>query len=731
LPKYLSDRFLEKYPDFPAKMNELGTFVYLRTYSRYIPEEGRRETWKETCKRAVEYNVGLEYKHLNKIGYKPNLQELREEAEELFDNVFNLRQFLSGRTLWVGGAETGVADKYPLANFNCSFVNIKSWDDIGDLFYLLLVGTGVGVKCTKENAAKMHPVRTDLEIMHSEYEPVPAERRLEHTALKVLDNGYAKLYIGDSKEGWVEALRYFFGFLVKDKYKHIHTIKFSYNSIRPKGERLKTFGGMASGHESLKEMFNGINSVLKNEVDPNLEPMQVTEEGKSKVRPIHILDICNLVGNNVVVGGVRRTAELFLFDPDDYECLLAKYGINGFYDEEHLKQHRKVEKCLDKLGLKPSWFNNVENRVKNLNHRRLSNNSIAFEGKPSEEYLNLIFELIKLDGEPGFINLEEAKKRRPNVEGVNPCAEVLLDSYGVCNLTTVNVKAFYNNGVLDEEGLFRAQQLSVRAGLRMTLTELEIPHWNSIQERDRLLGCSLTGVREVFNNLKEFETDILMNLKDKAYKEAEIYSKKLRVAIPLLVTTIKPEGTLSQVAGGVSSGLHYSFAPYYIRRIRINAEDPLAKTVKELGWKISPEVGTPKNKLENAETIVIDFPVKNDVEKFSSEVTAIEQLENYLTFQKYYTDHNSSNTISVRPEEWEEVKNFILEHWRDFIGVTFMPYDGGTYKLAPYEEISEKEYKELKESMKELDFEVLKKYDTGESEIETAESCEAGGCPIR
>src|SRR5690606_27674427 len=127
-------------------MTELGKFVYYRTYSRWLPNERRRETWKETCRRAVEYNVGLAVKHLRKISYEHDMEEMRREAEELFDSMFNLRQFLSGRTLWVGGSETGVAEKYPLANFNCSFLEISKWDDLCDLFYLLLVGTGVGFR---------------------------------------------------------------------------------------------------------------------------------------------------------------------------------------------------------------------------------------------------------------------------------------------------------------------------------------------------------------------------------------------------------------------------------------------------------------------------------------------------------------------------------------------------------------------------------------------------------
>lgn len=138
--EFLTDDFLNQFEDFPPHMNALGRFVYLRTYSRYLPEKGRRETWKETCKRAVNYNVSLAYHHLKKFQKTINFSALVKEAKRLYKSMYNLQQFLSGRTLWVGGAETGVANKYPLANFNCSFTTIRSYDDLADIFYLLLVG---------------------------------------------------------------------------------------------------------------------------------------------------------------------------------------------------------------------------------------------------------------------------------------------------------------------------------------------------------------------------------------------------------------------------------------------------------------------------------------------------------------------------------------------------------------------------------------------------------------
>ena len=734
---FLSEAFLSKYPTHPTHMNQLGLFTFYRTYSRFLPEKLRRESWKETVARAVEYNVSLDYEHRKNIGLPIPMDWLKEEAEALFDNVFNLRQFLSGRTLWLGGSD--VSKEYPMANFNCSFTNIERWIDLSEMFYLLMLGSGVGFKCTKDMAKKLDPIRVDTTLVLAPYEPVPPDYRLEDTSTKILDNGYATIYIGDSKEGWRDGLTEYISLLTDSEFDYVHTIKVSFNSVRPRGERLKRFGGTASGPTPLMEMFQGIDNVLKNKIDKYLEPIIPDDDGYGRVRPIHILDMANLIGNNVVAGGVRRTAEICLFDPDDFEVLFAKYGVNGFWSSEHFQQHKKVREQLEKMDLPvPPWFAEFD-KGKNMarhgiDHRRLSNNSIAFTEKPSDDLMDLLFLMIQLDGEPGFINLEAARKRRPNVEGVNPCAEILLDNKQQCNLTTVNIAAFLVDGRIDEGGLWNAQELSARAGVRMALVDLEMPEWDFNNKRDRLIGCSMAGTQDAIGMMPtHYQQRILSMARSAAVEGAREYAYDLRIPVPLLSTCQKPDGSLALVAGGISPGVHDSHSPYFIRRIRISSDDALAKAAQELGWTVHPEVGTPDNDISKARTLVIDFPIKSSATRTKDDVGAIEQLERYLMFQDHYTEHNTSNTITVRPEEWSDVRDFIKEAWDNYVGVSFLSLDGGTYQLAPYEAITKEHYEELSAVFKPFDPDVLKKHESvGVSELDADDpDCATGACPVR
>lgn len=683
--RLLSEEFLSKYPDFPEHMTEIGKFVYLRTYSRWLPEEQRRETWKETVQRAVEYNCSL-------------ANTSKEEAEKLFDNIFNLRQCVSGRTLWVGGTE--VAEKYPLANFNCSFLIMDSIEAIHDLFYLLMVGTGVGFRILKSDVEKFPRVRQDIKLTHKEYDPVPKLFRNEYSSLIFEEDGETVIIVvGDSKEGWVQSLVHYFNVLTEPMYAKVKEIIINYDSVRPKGERLKTFGGTASGHESLKIMFEKINNVITTD---KYAPKPVD----GKLRPIHLLDICNIIGENVVVGGVRRTSEIALLDEDDTESIEAK------------------------LNLTPEKY-----------HRFMSNNSIYYTKKPTREKLVWQFQVLKETGEPGFVNAVEGKRRNPNFNGINPCAEVLLDNNQTCNLTTVNVLAFvyYKDGKahLDIDGLLKAQRRSARAGLRMTEVKLELPNWDYKQKRDRLLGCSLTGFKDAVEALgytREQEEELEKLLGATAREEANKYADELGINRPLLVTAVKPEGTLSQVFGGVSPGLHHAHSPYYIRRVRINAHDPLCKTLEASGWELKNEVGQGEEFGTPVMTKVIEFPMSSPAKRTKYQVSALEQLETYYSFQEHYTEHNSSNTISVKNGEWEDVEQNIWDNWDRILAVSFLSLTDHVYPLAPYEAIDKEEYEQRLANIKPIDTELLRLFEVGnsdEADLGDNDECASGVCPIR
>ena len=681
----ITDGFVSRYKHKANPMAQLGSFVYYRTYSRWLPEENRREYWWETVRRAVEYNCRL-------------VQTTREEAEKLYDNIFHLKQFLSGRTFWVG--HTPVAEHYPMANYNCAFIIIDTIASLKELFYLLMLGSGVGARILKSDVEQIPKIRTDYELIHKDYSPVPPSLREDNTSMQFFHNNTVKITVGDSKEGWTQSLDHFFQLLSGSEYKNIKTVIVDYDHVRPKGEKLKNFGGTASGHTSLKNMFTKIDTVVRK---------RGWMEGRKRVKlmPVDMLDIINIIGENVVVGGVRRTAEMVMLDPADTESIRAKSEL-----------YKKID---------GQWIVDQE-----LIHRQMSNNSIYYQNKPDRETLHWLIEQMRYSGEPGFVNEEAAAKRRPNMNGVNPCGEILLDSRGVCNLTTVNVYAFVkDDGTLDREGLLNAQRLSVRAAYRMTCVELELPGWDAVQQRDKLVGCSLTGWQDLVNALKldaEAQKTLLQELRYAARQAVDYYADEIGENRPLLVTTVKPEGTLSQLPT-VSSGVHYSHSPYYIRRIRVSSQDPLVKVCEELEYPVFPEIGQDP---ENCTTKVVEFPVKAPEGKTKNDVSAIEQLETYKLFMDHYVDHNCSITVHVREQEWEEVEEWMWQNWEEVVAVSFMSLEDSFYQLMPYESITKEEYETRQAAMKPFIASLVNRYENpGFMPDPTDSSCENGICPIR
>jgi len=309
--------------------------------------------------------------------------------------------------------------------------------------------------------------------------------------------------------------------------------------------------------------------------------------------------------------------------------------------------------------------------------------------------------------------------------------EILLDDRGNCNLTTVNVMAFVEDGVLNYEKLLEAQRLSARASYRMTNVELELHEWDIVHKRDRLTGCSMTGIIDMFNatNMTDDEQiEFYKIMKKTAHEGVEQLAKEQGTVRSVAITSIKPEGSLSQLPT-VSSGIHAPHSPYVCRRVRINANDPLVKVCKELGWSIKPEVG---QELETADTLVLEFPIKSPKGKTKYQQTAIEQLENYKKTMLYYTDFNTSITVHVLDNEWDEIAEWVNNNKDWVVAISFLPLNDSFYQLMPYEEITKEEYETMLGNMKKFNPSLLQKYETSYEEFEiTDDSCSTNSCPIR
>lgn len=385
--------------------------------------------------------------------------------------------------------------------------------------------------------------------------------------------------------------------------------------------------------------------------------------------------------------------------------------------------------------------------VRELMELGLKTYRLNLNPNPNREASRFVYvtEIVRRDNEPTVYCFTEPKNHTGIFNGVMTaqCGEILLPANAVCNLTTINLTQFVVKGkyegqaAVDWTGLKKAMRLSARAGYRMTCVDLELPGWNEIHHRDRLLGCSITGYQDLIGMLPEgFNEELFLEeMKKWTRFYADEYAEELGTPKSKLVTSVKPEGTLSLIAGGVSPGVHYQHSPYFIRRIRVNASDPLAKTALELGWQIHPEVG---QTMENATTLVIDFPCKTEARKTKNDVSAVEQLKTYLMFQKNYVEHNASNTISVKPDEWEEVVDFVHTNWNDVLGVTFLESNSTYYPLLPYEECTKETYDDLVKKTRQFDPEILNNMEITtrnmgkEYEIlDDKEGCENGVCPIR
>jgi len=459
------------------------------------------------------------------------------------------------------------------------------------------------------------------------------------------------IVVKDSKEGWAKALRQVLALLWAGEIP-----QWDIGLVRPAGAKLKTFGGRASGPAPLVELFNFVITTFKN------------AQGR-KLSSIECHDIMCKIGEVVVVGGVRRSAMISLSNLSDDRMRHAKSG---------------------------AWWENDPQRA-------LANNSVSYTEKPDAvSFMREWMALVESgSGERGVFNRQASKKqaekngrRDPNYEfGTNPCSEIILRPNQFCNLTEVVVRATDSM-----EDLERKVRLATILGtIQSTYTKFPYLRkvWNKNTEEERLLGVSLTGIMD--NSLMTIKNKglekTLEHLRGICVSTNAEWADRLGIPVAAAITCVKPSGTVSQLVDS-ASGIHARHSPYYIRTVRGDNKDPLTQFMSDQGIPNEPCVMKPD------QTTVFSFPVKSPTKAVVTEdMTAIEQLETWLMYQRHWCEHKPSVTINVRKDEWFEVGAFVYKYFDEMSGVSFLPYNEHTYQQAPYQEVDKDQYKDLLSAM--------------------------------
>ena len=478
------------------------------------------------------------------------------------------------------------------------------------------------------------------------------------------------IVVKDSKEGWSKAFRQLLALLYAGEIP-----QWDVSRIRPAGARLKTFGGRASGPAPLVELFNFTVKTFKD------------AQGR-KLSSLECHDLMCFIGQIVVVGGVRRSAMISLSNLSDDRMRHAKSG---------------------------QWWNEAA-------HRALANNSVCYTEKPdSETFMREWLALVESkSGERGIFNREASKKqaakygrRDPNYEfGTNPCSEIILRPNQFCNLTEVVVRA---TDTVDD--LERKVELATILGtIQSTYTKFPYLRkvWTTNTEEERLLGVSLTGIMDnpLMTSANKGLEKTLEHLRKTAVHTNADWAYRLGVPQSAAITCVKPSGTVSQLVDS-ASGIHARHSPYYIRTVRGDNKDPLTQMMKDQGIPNEPCV------MKSETTTVFSFPQKSpDKAVTRNDMTAIEQLEMWLTYQRHWCEHKPSITCTVKPDEWMEVGAFVYKHFDEMSGVSFLPHSDHTYQQAPYQDCTKEEYEELLTKMPEsIDWSKLSEYEQEDNTV--------------
>ena len=491
------------------------------------------------------------------------------------------------------------------------------------------------------------------------------------------------IVVSDSKEGWAKAVRQVIAMLYSGE-----APKWDVSKVRPAGARLKVFGGRASGPGPLVDLFKFLVKLFKN------------AQGR-KLNSIECHDIMCKIGEVVVVGGVRRSAMISLSNLSDDRMRHAKSG---------------------------AWW-------EGQGHRALANNSACYTERPDvgifmQEWQSL-YE--SKSGERGIFNREAAKniakkngRRDANFEfGTNPCSEIILRPYQFCNLTEIIVRA--DDTVEDIQR--KARIATILGTIQSTLTHFPYLRkiWRDNTEAERLLGVSMTGVLDnaLLNNADDPElAGRLDSIKQVTIAVNAEFAAAFGIPASVAITCNKPSGTVSQLTD-TASGIHARHAAYYFRRVRSDIKDPLTQAMIRAGVPNEPDVTKPGS------TVIFTFPKKApEGAVLRSDLDAISHLKLWLAYQRHYCEHKPSVTISVMEKEWPAVGAFVWEHFDEMSGVSFLPYDGGSYKQAPYEDCTKEQYEAMLAIMpKSIDWDSIVEM---EDNVEGAQmlACTAGNCEI-
>ena len=630
---------------------EYQSFIHLSRYSRWLPDERRRETWIETVSRLSNFM---------QIHLKKNLGvEIDSETwRKIEDYIIGLSVMPSMRALMTAGT---ALERENIAGYNCSYIPIDNPKAFDEILYILMNGTGVGFSVERQYVDKL---------------PTIPDREFEKTDDVVS--------VADSKEGWAR------GF--KDLISYLYTCripKINVSKVRPAGERLKTFGGRASGPQPLVNLFDFVIEKFKGARGRKLNTMECH-------------DIACKTGEVVVVGGVRRSALISLSNLSDQRLRVAKSGA--------------------------WWDTNPE--------RALANNSVVYTEKPDagifmKEWLAL-YE--SKSGERGIFNRVSAQEKarengRRNGDydfGTNPCSEIILRPNQFCNLTEVVVRPMDTEATLHD----KIEVATILGTIQATLTDFGYlrKRWQTNTEEERLLGVSLTGIMDnsIINRRRERLPEILQSMRNKAVVTNKEWAEKLGIPQSTAITCVKPSGTVSQLVDS-ASGIHARHNPYYIRTVRGDNKDPLTEFMKEQGIPNEPDVMKPDH------TTVFSFPMScSDTAIYRNDMSAIEQLEIWKCYAQHWCEHKPSVTISVKESEWVNVGNWCWDNFDYLSGVSFLPFSDHTYQQAPYQDIDKEQFESLQSKMPEkIDWSKLQDFEKEDNTRGSQElACTAGSCEL-